>query len=262
MEFQQSSATTAVSGDAATNDTPKISSSSPLYRRNMTPDKRASCSVCCRICHEDEGTEELIDPCECSGSLGLIHTSCLEKWLSTSNTDRCEICKYTFVIQKKNKPFCQSFRQWWRTRSIHGPQGIAGDVICLVILTPLCVAATYFCGIGASGYTRLGFWEGTGLAILCCMLIATYFLWLIVTIRFHLKSWQQWCTRNQDVKLMVKHKSEGSSRPESQIKTFWNFGQDNNNNNPSHSNPFTAWLFPSFTNNDLSCSLQQQTTAV
>lgn len=80
--------------------------------------------------------------------------------------------------------------------------------------------------------------------------------------RFHLKSWQQWCTRNQDVKLMVKHKSEGSSRPESQIKTFWNFGQDNNNNGPSHNNPFTAWLFPSYTNNDLSCSLQQQTTAV
>ena len=52
-----------------------------------------------------------------------------------------------------------------------------------VVLTPLCLAATYLCGVGASAYSRLGFWEGTGLAVLCCMLFATYFLWFFVTIR-------------------------------------------------------------------------------
>lgn len=78
----------------------------------------------------------------------------------------------------------QSFFQWWKTRGgPYGPQGVMGDAVCLVILTPLCLAATYLCGVGASAYARLGFWEGTGLAVLCCMLVVTYFLWFFVTIR-------------------------------------------------------------------------------
>jgi hypothetical protein len=60
---------------------------------------------------------------------------------------------------------------------------VTGDAVCLVVLTPLCLAATYLCGVGATAYARLGFWEGTGLAVLCCMLVATYFLWLFVTAR-------------------------------------------------------------------------------
>ncbi|XP_015607304.1 E3 ubiquitin-protein ligase MARCH2 isoform X2 [Cephus cinctus] len=150
----------------------------------------------------DGSSEELVDPCKCSGTLALVHTGCLEKWLSTSNKNRCEICKYPYVLQRTNK----SFSEWWSSRNAYGPQGIAGDFICLMVLTPLCVAATYLCGIGANAYSRLGFWEGTGLAILCFMLVATYSLWLIVTIRFHFKSWRQWRQRNQDVKLLVKHK--------------------------------------------------------
>ncbi|XP_015114833.1 E3 ubiquitin-protein ligase MARCH2 [Diachasma alloeum] len=173
---------------------------------NPTPDKQSVRSIHCRICHEDGNTEELIDPCECSGTVGLIHTSCLEKWLTTSNSTQCEICKYAFPIKKKNKPLTQSIWQWWLSKNGYGPQGIGGDLVCLVVLTPLCVAATYLCAVGAAAYTRNGFWEGTGLAVLCFMLVATYALWLIVTVRFHYKSWRDWCHRHQDVKLLVKHR--------------------------------------------------------
>ncbi|OXU20448.1 hypothetical protein TSAR_014418 [Trichomalopsis sarcophagae] len=172
-------------------------------------------SLGCRICYEDGTSEELIEPCECSGTLGLIHASCLERWLSTWNTDRCEICKYGFAVERRNKPLPQSFWQWWRTRGVYGPQGVTGDAICLVVLTPLCFATTYLCGVGVTAYSRLGFWEGTGLAVLCCMLVATYFLWFFVTIRFHYKSWRQWCKRNQDVKLLVKCKLSEEERKES-----------------------------------------------
>lgn len=172
----------------------------------------SSSSAACRICYEDGTVEELIEPCECSGTLGLIHTSCLEKWLSTWNTDRCEICKYSFSVERKCKPLLQSVCQWRGTRGLYGPQGMTGDAVCLVVLTPLCLAATYLCGIGAAAYARLGFWEGTGLAVLCCMLVATYFLWLFVTVRFHYKSWKQWCKRNQDVRLLVKCKIPNECR--------------------------------------------------
>ncbi|XP_023246165.1 E3 ubiquitin-protein ligase MARCH3-like [Copidosoma floridanum] len=166
----------------------------------------------CRICYEDAASEELIEPCECSGTLGLIHASCLEKWLSTWNTDRCEICKYTFAVERRTKSPRQSVKQWWWTRGLYGPQGVTGDAVCLIVLTPLCLAATYLCGVGASAYARLDSWEGTGLAILCCMLVITYFLWLFVTMRFHYKSWKQWCRRNQEVKLLAKCKLSDEDR--------------------------------------------------
>ncbi|XP_017881070.1 E3 ubiquitin-protein ligase MARCH2-like [Ceratina calcarata] len=256
MEFPENSVTTTVSGKAATS---KICS--PLYRRNMTPDKRSSGSIQCRICHEDSGIEELIDlPCKCKGSLGPIHRSCLEKWLSTSNKNCCEVCEHPFEIQKKNKPFSQSFREWWRTReNMYGPHGVAADIACLIVLTPLCLTATYLCAIGASTYTSLGYWEGKGLAVLCIILVATYFLWLIVTIRFHFKSWQRWCTGHQDVKLVMKREPGVSSNHRSQIKTLVNVDQDGNNNNAVQSNRLTDWIFIPRNNNN---TVQQESTIV
>lgn len=186
---------------------PSTESSSGSYRRTMSSsDKLNSTLIYCRICHEDESLEELIDPCKCAGSLGLVHTGCLEKWLSTSNTDRCEICKYVFTVERKNKPITQ----WWRSSSVNGPRGLAGDAICLLILTPLCLAATYLCALGASAYSRHGYWEGTGLAVLCSLLIATYCLWLAITLRFHYKIWLRWRRQNQDVVLLVKKKSDST----------------------------------------------------
>ena len=35
----------------------------------------------CRICMEGTESGRLISPCECSGSVSLIHTRCLEQWL-------------------------------------------------------------------------------------------------------------------------------------------------------------------------------------
>ncbi|XP_012262748.2 E3 ubiquitin-protein ligase MARCHF3-like [Athalia rosae] len=184
------------------------SPSSGSYKRTMasTPEKQNSSSIYCRICHEDESLEELVDPCKCAGSVGLVHTSCLEKWLSTSNSDRCEICKWVFTIERKHKPI----GQWWRSSNGNGARGIAGDAICLSILTPLCFAATYLCALGASGYSGLGYWEGTGLAILCSLLVITYCLWLSITVRFHYKLWRRWRKQNQDVILLVKHKADGA----------------------------------------------------
>ena len=60
----------------------------------------------CRICHEGESSgERLISPCRCSGSVGLIHRSCIEKWLSTINHDTCELCKQKYIISRHPRPF-------------------------------------------------------------------------------------------------------------------------------------------------------------
>lgn len=126
---------------------------------------------------------------------------------------------------------------------MYGPHGVVADTACLMILTPLCLAATYLCAIGASTYTSLGYWEGKGLAMLCFVLVATYFLWLIVTIRFHFKSWKRWCTRHQDVKLIMKQEPGVSSNRGSQVKASLHVGQDGNNNNAVENNRLATWIF-------------------
>lgn len=71
-------------------DVSRISSSirsalAPLTKlSNSSTNTSSSSSPFCRICHDLSRSESLISPCRCSGSCGLIHKTCLERWLSTS----------------------------------------------------------------------------------------------------------------------------------------------------------------------------------
>ena len=46
----------------------------------------------CRICLLPCDT---ISICHCKGSVGYVHTACLQRWQRVSGTQRCEICGYT-----------------------------------------------------------------------------------------------------------------------------------------------------------------------
>ncbi|NXL99149.1 MARH3 ligase, partial [Tyrannus savana] len=61
----------------------------------------------CRICHEGSSHEDLLSPCECTGTLGTIHRSCLEHWLSFSNTSYCELCHFRFAVERKPRPLLE-----------------------------------------------------------------------------------------------------------------------------------------------------------
>lgn len=61
----------------------------------------------CRICHEGSSQEDLLSPCECMGMLGTIHRSCLEHWLSSSNTSYCELCHFRFAVERKPRPLVE-----------------------------------------------------------------------------------------------------------------------------------------------------------
>ena len=77
--------------------------------RRLSPHQTSGSGIFCRICHEGDVAESLLSPCSCSGSVGfvcfmfmlnlivqvgLVHRSCLEKWLSSSQYDTCELCRY------------------------------------------------------------------------------------------------------------------------------------------------------------------------
>lgn len=60
----------------------------------------------CRICHcESDPQNPLLTPCYCSGSLKYVHQSCLQQWLTASETNSCELCKFPFIMHTKIKPF-------------------------------------------------------------------------------------------------------------------------------------------------------------
>lgn len=60
----------------------------------------------CRICHCESTTEmPLISPCYCSGTLKYVHQKCLQQWIKSSQTRSCEVCRFSFIMQTKLKPF-------------------------------------------------------------------------------------------------------------------------------------------------------------
>lgn len=63
----------------------------------------------CRICHEADNISPLLTPCMCSGSLRYVHEMCLIQWLTASETNSCELCKFPFIMQSKIKPFNEVF---------------------------------------------------------------------------------------------------------------------------------------------------------
>lgn len=83
----------------------------------------------CRICHcEGEVGAPLLAPCYCSGSLRYVHQTCLQQWIKASDTRACELCKFTFIMHAKTKPFSEwekldmstpEVRKLWCTIAFH-----------------------------------------------------------------------------------------------------------------------------------------------
>ena len=72
----------------------------------MTICSRSSISEpVCRICHGTSNTEQLMSLCYCAGTIGLMHVSCLQRWLGASNKTQCELCRFNFAMERKPKPF-------------------------------------------------------------------------------------------------------------------------------------------------------------
>ena len=62
----------------------------------------------CRICFETTNQNEMLSPCDCSGTMAYIHSNCLKNWIQTKNEVICDICKQKWrgvTIFTKNKNF-------------------------------------------------------------------------------------------------------------------------------------------------------------
>jgi hypothetical protein len=98
----------------------------------------------CRICLSTaSGTEELIQPCDCCGTLGYIHESCLTAWVTEKGSLICELCgqRYKAPYADKLAPLSTAAMQR-RKQTLLTTTGVTmtitpsrlswGDYICLL----------------------------------------------------------------------------------------------------------------------------------
>ncbi|XP_052557052.1 E3 ubiquitin-protein ligase MARCHF3 isoform X1 [Tympanuchus pallidicinctus] len=155
----------------------------------------------CRICHEGSSQEDLLSPCECMGTLGTIHRSCLEHWLSSSNTRFCELCHFRFAVERKPRPLVE----WLRNPGPqHEKRTLFGDMVCFLFITPLATVSGWLCLRGAVDHlhfsSRL---EAVGLIALTVALFTIYLFWTLVSFRYHCRLYNEWRRTNQRVILLA-----------------------------------------------------------
>ncbi|KAG7476488.1 hypothetical protein MATL_G00083420 [Megalops atlanticus] len=173
---------------------------SPLVERPM-----------CRICHEGGGQEELLSPCECAGTLGTIHRSCLEHWLSASSTSMCELCHFQFSVQRKTRPLLE----WVRNPGLRQEKRtLLGDMVCFLLITPLATISGWLCLRGAVDHLQFSSrLEAVGLIALTVALFTIYLFWTLVSLRYHCRLYNEWRQTNQRVVLLLpKSHSEPSTQ--------------------------------------------------
>ncbi|XP_041918184.1 E3 ubiquitin-protein ligase MARCHF3 [Alosa sapidissima] len=154
----------------------------------------------CRICHEGSAVEELLSPCECSGSLAMVHRACLERWLTASNTSRCELCHFQFALERLPKPLTE----WFATPSMqHQRRTLCGDAICFLFITPLASLSGWLCVQGAMDLYYSNSMEAMGLIALTLALFTIYLFWTVVSLRYHIHLFRTWKETNQRVRLQI-----------------------------------------------------------
>ncbi|CAJ1070992.1 E3 ubiquitin-protein ligase MARCH3-like [Xyrichtys novacula] len=165
----------------------------------------------CRICHEGGSQEELLSPCECSGSLSSVHRSCLERWLSASGTSFCELCQFQFTVQRRSR----SLLEWLQNQSLRQEKRtLLGDLVCFLLITPLASVSGWLCLRGAIDHlhfsSRL---EAMGLIALTVALFTIYLFWTLVSLRYHCRLYNEWRVSNQRVIVLLP-------RPHSKISAL------------------------------------------
>jgi hypothetical protein len=187
----------------------------------------------CRICHEGDTNEKLLAPCRCTGSVGLIHATCLEHWLTSSNSDKCELCKFVYNTQKEPRSCFDYLRD---SENQYNVRNLIADIVCFFLLTPLLVISTYLCVLGAHQYFIRERWEAIGLIILAIFLLAVYLTWCHVTLRFHVSVCAEWQGSNQHVRLepLTNYNPHTDVSNPARIMTAINIEESSNNNNHLH----------------------------
>ncbi|XP_068566634.1 E3 ubiquitin-protein ligase MARCHF3-like [Cebidichthys violaceus] len=154
----------------------------------------------CRICHEGRASGELLSPCECCGSLAMVHRACLEHWLTASNSSHCELCHHQFALERLPKPLTE----WLCSPAVQQQRRtLCGDAVCFLFITPLASLSGWLCVQGAMDLYYTNGMEALGLLVLTLALFSIYVFWTLVSVRYHMNLFQTWKKTNKTVRLQI-----------------------------------------------------------
>ena len=197
----------------------------------------------CRICFDDKKKEIPIQACRCKvcfpynkfiynsrvknkspwffqGTIGLVHMACLEKWLAMSNTRSCELCGYNYqTVRTPKYTVIYSIYYWiFIDKNPQYHRGLKSDFIVFTVLTPIAFIGVYSCIIAADFYSKephkyspASRWTTISLLVMVVLLTFAYYLWVAVTIRFHMRIWYMWWQSNNIVKVTPRDPNSDSS---------------------------------------------------
>ncbi len=89
----------------------------------------------CRICCKSGTTSTLITPCNCQGDYAYVHPSCLSEWLEATCHVSCDICRFTFIVNRRKKGICDWLREDLIWEEIYYVIIIASFVVHILILS-------------------------------------------------------------------------------------------------------------------------------
>ncbi|XP_068434704.1 E3 ubiquitin-protein ligase MARCHF3-like [Clinocottus analis] len=154
----------------------------------------------CRICHEGRASGELLSPCQCCGSLAMVHLGCLEHWLTASNSSHCELCRHQFELERLPRPLSE----WLCSPSVQQQRRtLCGDVAGFLFITPLASLSGWLCVQGALDLYYTNGMEALGLLVLTLALFTIYVFWTLVSVRYHMNLLQTWKKTNNKVRLQI-----------------------------------------------------------
>lgn len=156
----------------------------------------------CRICYESE-PDDLIEPCNCKGSMGTMHKSCLEHWLSERISKKCELCSFAYNVElvPKYTPL-KSIYVWTKEELM---RKYSTDIIVIAYWTAILIAAAVFVLPRMFPLEKIE--KTKGLLFLIIMFIFDGIVIIgrvIYLVRKAYKNWIKWKTLQTTVSLIVK----------------------------------------------------------
>ncbi|KAL7301865.1 hypothetical protein TKK_0005469 [Trichogramma kaykai] len=148
----------------------------------------------------------LVSACRCRGTVGLVHTKCLERWLTESGHQNCELCGYRYATVRVPKHgLLRSMIGWLKT--FVATRQMLLDSLYLLVSTPLAGFSAYVCIVTLKMImeNRIGDVPWTVIAMLptCSLTLFAYWGWLTTLHRMHGRRWRQYWESNFVVQLLT-----------------------------------------------------------
>lgn len=165
-------------------------------------------SPMCRICFRGTRAGRLLSPCNCKGTIGLVHKECLEEWLSRRNTDECNICSYHFKVERTPK----SIWDWLRDPSSRANRWyILVDMSLSLFGAVMLLVSAWLSAIEMiSGISSV-----LGCVLICVIVVLAGLICvadIYLMVRHHHQALVQWRQNNWGVRLVLP--GESAATPE------------------------------------------------